>query len=250
LSATHLRIAIASRRWSNGCCNSRTPYSGIGISGREHIEQELGSCKLVIVVWSRHAIVSDWVKYEYAFCSARCPVLPVLIDDVEVPRPFDELQGPRLLGWPETDEAKTSAAFFDEVQQLVVGEDFPTSPEVRRFDLEGVRSSLVGIANCNDGVSPLRMDVEQLEREIGTHAREVVRQIEEAQVHIYNWKVIKECISAAEKDLSFLGDTVIGRSHLSGAFKDSLTMIEKAKTQINAIKSKHGPRRKKRFGLL
>jgi hypothetical protein len=213
----------------------------VGVKWRENIERELGSCKLV-VVWSRNAIVSDWVKNEFAFCSARCPVLPVLIDDVEVPPPFDELQGFRLLGWPEKDDPRASAAFFDEVQQILVGDDFPTSPETRRFDLEAVKSSLLGIGYSDTAAT---WNADRVQPHISELASKIVLQIAKAQHFINNWKAIEKCLSVAEEHLSSLGD-FIRTSFRGDAFRTSSEMVEKAKTQIQAFKSKHGPRQRKR----
>ena len=65
----------------------------------EVIEQELETCKCVIVVWSIHSVVSEWVKREAAEGGDRQILVPVRLDDSRLPFEFRRLQAANLRGW-------------------------------------------------------------------------------------------------------------------------------------------------------
>jgi hypothetical protein len=65
------------------------------------IEQELLGAKCVIVVWSQHSVVSDWVKTEAATARERKVLLPVLIDDAKLPLEFKRVQTQFLRDWQD-----------------------------------------------------------------------------------------------------------------------------------------------------
>jgi hypothetical protein len=56
-----------------------------GPSFDQAIQEALNSAKWVIVLWSRHSVVSDWVKDEAAAGAARNILVPALIEDVAIP---------------------------------------------------------------------------------------------------------------------------------------------------------------------
>lgn len=71
----------------------------VGQSYDEVIEQALDNAKGVIVLWSRHSIVSEWVKTEAASAAKRRVLIPVLINDVEPPLEFRRRQSANLIDW-------------------------------------------------------------------------------------------------------------------------------------------------------
>ncbi|MGH2822429.1 MAG: toll/interleukin-1 receptor domain-containing protein, partial [Thermoleophilaceae bacterium] len=52
------------------------------------IEAELERAKSVIVLWSKHSVVSDWVKGEATEARERGVLVPALIDAVKPPLEF------------------------------------------------------------------------------------------------------------------------------------------------------------------
>jgi hypothetical protein len=70
-----------------------------GQSFDQVIQEALNSAKCVIVLWSRHSIVSDWVKDEAADAAARHILVPALIEDVSIPLGFRRLQTANLSDW-------------------------------------------------------------------------------------------------------------------------------------------------------
>ncbi|MEL6664002.1 MAG: toll/interleukin-1 receptor domain-containing protein, partial [Pseudomonadota bacterium] len=67
------------------------------------IDRELAAARLVIVVWSEHAVVSPWVRSEAAEGLKQNKLLPVRLDDARIPRPFDQLHTTRIRTGPATE---------------------------------------------------------------------------------------------------------------------------------------------------
>lgn len=65
----------------------------------EVIERELSNAKLVIVIWSRRAIQSQYVKDEATYALGLNKLIPVAIDDVSLPFRFQGLHTISLAGW-------------------------------------------------------------------------------------------------------------------------------------------------------
>ncbi len=65
----------------------------------EVIQGALDDAKCVIVLWSKASVESDWVKEEADKGKERDRLVPVLIDDVEVPLGFGRLHTANLVHW-------------------------------------------------------------------------------------------------------------------------------------------------------
>lgn len=63
------------------------------------IERELEAARAVVVLWSAHAIASEWVKNEAAVAAERGVLVPALIDSVKLPLEFRRKQTADLVGW-------------------------------------------------------------------------------------------------------------------------------------------------------
>ncbi len=71
----------------------------------EVIDRELGAALCVVVVWSEHSVLRRWVRSEATDGLGRGILVPLRIDDVRLPRPFDTVQTPDLSMWQgETDD--------------------------------------------------------------------------------------------------------------------------------------------------
>jgi hypothetical protein len=93
--ASRMAAALAERGWSV-FWDRRIPT---GKSFDRVIEQELETARCVVVLWSQHSVVSDWVRIEAAEGAARGILHPVWIEDVRVPLEFRRLQTARLVDW-------------------------------------------------------------------------------------------------------------------------------------------------------
>ena len=66
---------------------------------RPIIQQNLHAATHVIVLWSQHAVTSDWVQAESSFAHEKNKLIPVLLEPVELPLPFTELQSIDFRSW-------------------------------------------------------------------------------------------------------------------------------------------------------
>ena len=70
-----------------------------GRSYRDVIGAALSTAKCVIVVWSKLSANAQWVLDEADEGKRRNVLLPLLIDDVEIPYGFRQIEAARLVGW-------------------------------------------------------------------------------------------------------------------------------------------------------
>ncbi len=63
------------------------------------IERELKSAKCVIVLWSDQSVSSQYVRDEAAYALKLNKLIPVAIDEVELPFRYQGLHTARLVGW-------------------------------------------------------------------------------------------------------------------------------------------------------
>jgi TIR domain len=66
---------------------------------RKEIEDELATARCVLVLWSRASIKREWVIQEARTGLERDVLLPVLLEPVEPPDGFGEIQASRLMSW-------------------------------------------------------------------------------------------------------------------------------------------------------
>jgi TIR domain len=70
-----------------------------GQTWRSYIGKSLDNARCVIVAWSRHSVNSTWVTEEADDGKRRGVLVPVLLDPVEQPRGFREIQAADLTDW-------------------------------------------------------------------------------------------------------------------------------------------------------
>lgn len=66
------------------------------------IERELENAKCVVVLWSREAVRSNWVRNEAGYALDRRKLVPARIEEVEPPLRFRDYQTADLVGWGGT----------------------------------------------------------------------------------------------------------------------------------------------------
>lgn len=71
----------------------------VGQSYDQVIEQELEIAKSVVVLWSKDAITSEWVKNEAAVGAERDVLVPARIEDIKLPLEFRRRQTADLVNW-------------------------------------------------------------------------------------------------------------------------------------------------------
>jgi hypothetical protein len=65
----------------------------------EVINDHLKQSRCVLVLWSSHSISSNWVLDEAAEAQSLKKLIPVMIENVDIPMGFRRLQAAKLLGW-------------------------------------------------------------------------------------------------------------------------------------------------------
>jgi TIR domain/Caspase domain len=84
----------------------------------EVIERELGTCKCAIVLWSTRSVHATWVRNEARRAARRKVLVPILIDAVETPLEFENLQAADLTSWQPSVEDPELEAVLDRIQAL------------------------------------------------------------------------------------------------------------------------------------
>jgi hypothetical protein len=70
-----------------------------GKTWRQVIGSEIRACRSVLVVWTEHSIASEWVLEEAETGKRRGILIPVLLDNVEPPFGFGNIQAANLSAW-------------------------------------------------------------------------------------------------------------------------------------------------------
>ena len=70
-----------------------------GETWRSYIKKALGDTRCVIVAWSQNSVNSPWVTEEADIAKRRGVIIPVLLDPIEQPLGFGELQAADLADW-------------------------------------------------------------------------------------------------------------------------------------------------------
>lgn len=70
-----------------------------GTTWADYIEQKLGACKALIVLWSEHSTKSQWVREEARMGRDKGCLIPVMIDASQPPFGFGEVQAANLANW-------------------------------------------------------------------------------------------------------------------------------------------------------
>ena len=70
-----------------------------GKTWRQVIGAEIRTCRSVLVVWTQNSVTSEWVLEEAETGKRRGILIPVLLDDVEPPFGFGNIQAANLTAW-------------------------------------------------------------------------------------------------------------------------------------------------------
>ena len=100
--ATRVRTALKARRinvWWDENLLVADPW-------QERIESALSSASSVVVLWSQHAVASDWVRHEASFAKLTKKAVFAQLDNAEIPTIFSGLQSAKLDTWDGNYESK------------------------------------------------------------------------------------------------------------------------------------------------
>jgi hypothetical protein len=129
----------------------------------EVIKEELDSTKCIIVLWSRKSVLSNWVKEESSEGVKRKILIPVLIDDVEIPLGFKRIQAAQLINWSGTLPNPEFGLLLKSVTELVGQKQSIEVPERKIIPLkdEEIKKS-VGRRNKGIGFSKIVFGILQV----------------------------------------------------------------------------------------
>jgi hypothetical protein len=105
-----------------------------GRSFDQVIEEALTGAKCVVVLWSHASTASDWVKTEAAEGLARKILVPVRIEEVNLPLEFRRLQTVDLSRWKGDRGDPELRQFLEAIAALLRSELAPTTPSAPRRD--------------------------------------------------------------------------------------------------------------------
>jgi hypothetical protein len=74
------------------------PELRVGQRFPDEIEKAIWDSQHVIVLWSKHSVESDWVQREAQQGLKQKKLLPVIMDDSQIPRGFRSLHTVRFAG--------------------------------------------------------------------------------------------------------------------------------------------------------
>ncbi len=82
------------------------------------IERELASCRCVIVLWTARSVGATWVRNEARRAAKRRVLVPILMEAVDPPLEFENLQAADLTSWEANAEHSEFGAVLDRIQAL------------------------------------------------------------------------------------------------------------------------------------
>ena len=98
-----------------------------GQTWADYIEQKLTQCKALIVLWSSHSVGSQWVREEARMGRDKSVLVPVMIDNVQPPFGFGEVQAANLSAWTGAADDANWRRFVAAVSDFAKGAARPSA---------------------------------------------------------------------------------------------------------------------------
>lgn len=106
------------------------------------IEKAIDDTKCVIVLWSKHSITSEWVHTEAAEGKERNILVPVRIEDVEIPLAFKRRQTANLINWNKKQTDPLFKSLVEDIR-LVILEAKEKKRQKEEVDAQQQKGSLI-----------------------------------------------------------------------------------------------------------
>ena len=97
-----------------------------GQTWRTHIGSALQNARCVVVTWSKQSVESQWVCEEADEGKSRGVLVPVLLDPVQPPRGFREIQAADLCNWQPGQASERLAELLEDLQRMLGGQRVST----------------------------------------------------------------------------------------------------------------------------
>lgn len=109
--ARQLAVALEQQGWSVWW----DPKLRAGEYFNEVIQKALDEARCVIVLWSKRSVKSRYVTAESSYALEYNKLVPVAIEDVELPFLFRSIHTPRLIDWDVSDEFDAFKSLVDDI---------------------------------------------------------------------------------------------------------------------------------------
>jgi hypothetical protein len=111
-----------------------------------YIHANLTQSDAVIVLWSRHSVVSNYVKEEAEYAKKKGILIPLRIDETDFPFGFSRLQTTDIIGWSGSIQEPVWRHVIGSIQETLerknnVGHDVLERPD----SLREVKASSLGL---------------------------------------------------------------------------------------------------------
>jgi TIR domain len=86
-----------------------------GKTWRQVISFELEGCRSLLVVWTKNSVTSEWVLEEAEIGRRKGILIPVLLDNVEPPMGFRNIQAANLMAWDGNNSSPTFSRLIADI---------------------------------------------------------------------------------------------------------------------------------------
>ena len=153
--ARRLADALQKKGWSVWW----DPKLRVGERFDDAIEEALKDAKSVIVIWSKLSVQSSYVRDEATFALNRNKLVPIQIEEVNLPFRFEGIQSAQLINWDGSDNFPGFKKLIADLK-IILGEP---SLEVKKADEEAESK-------------PIRKKVEKKEKR-----KEILKEVEKTE---------------------------------------------------------------------
>jgi adenylate cyclase len=85
----------------------------------EILEEKIKEARIVLVIWSRSSVRSQWVRAEASLGLEKGGLVQVFLDDLLPPLLFRQLQGVKVIHWGTSELDRDLASLRDKLWPLV-----------------------------------------------------------------------------------------------------------------------------------
>ena len=96
----------------------------------EVIESALAASRQVVVLWTSTSVASQWVRAEAGEALNRDILMPVLLEDVQIPLVFRQIQAASLVGWQGEAGHPGVPQLLAALRERLSGRPVPATPEI------------------------------------------------------------------------------------------------------------------------
>ncbi len=91
------------------------------------IETELQNAACVLVVWTQRSVTSEWVKNEASEAAQKNILVPVVLDQVNIPLAFRRIESAMLIGWDGEDDHPELEILYHSIAKIINNKNEPAN---------------------------------------------------------------------------------------------------------------------------